>query len=68
MTMTTLASDIARLRELESELDEINHRIDQARPHSPRHTHPLDMAWHYSAQAASGCAQAARYLEMGGGE
>ena len=62
--MTDIAADIARLLELESELDEIAARIALLVPESPRLYEPVQMARIYTAQAASGCQRAARYLKQ----
>ena len=60
----TIREDVDRSRELERELAEINERIGQMVPERPALYDNAQMAHVYSAQAARGCQQAARYLEL----
>ena len=60
----TIRKDVDRLRELERELTRLNERIGQMVPERPALYDPMQVAHVYSAQAARGCQQAARYLEL----
>ena len=60
----TIREDVSRLRELEQELTRINERIGRMVPERPALYDNAQMAHVYSAQAARGCQQAARYLEL----
>ena len=59
----TIPADIERLESMVGELEQISKRIASMVSESDkRHEEPVALAWHFTGQAMSGCARAARCL------
>lgn len=61
--MNDITADIARYRQLASELEQMRRVIASMVPESPRLYEPTVMALDAAAQAVTGCNRAAYYLQ-----